>query len=290
MPLLRPTLAAALAACSLCGCAPSSLIPKGQPAFERAQARLKRSLDRIKNVQASDQERALFAQAEAFHDFRFGFPPQGWLAYLAQTVAAATDFPGFQSLAGSLDMLELRLQAENGAVLLWETLLEQHPQTGLAPLALYRLGWAYRSASAYGLPRDAELAFAGLLKDFPDSEPAAFARLAQEVPAKSKSWAAGLSLIPGAGQAYTGQWGGGAIRFGVAAAALAMIVAPSVEAYRRQEDLNWNRDWPLLLTGMAGLVFLSVDYTQAYQGAMRGVVEYNEAREDEFEAAHPGAP
>jgi hypothetical protein len=69
-----------------------------------------------------------------------------------------------------------------------------------------------------------------------------------------------------------------------------MVAVPAVEAYNRQQDLNWNRDWPLLLTGLAGLVVLNVDYTQAYQDAMKGVVEFNESAADEFERAHPEAP
>ena len=249
-----------------------------------------RTADRMKSSPASEAERAIFMQAEAFHDYRYSpSSPSGW-TYLAQVAAATTDFPGFQSLAGSLDLMTLRLQAGDGAVLLWETLLDHYPDSSVKPLALYRLGWAYRNTSVEGLPRDSDRAFETLLRDFPDSEWAPFAKEALLVPRKLKSTATTLSLIPGMGQGYTGHWGKGAARLSIAAAALAMVVAPAIEAYQRQQELSVIKDWPLLLTGLAGLVVLSVDYTQAYQEAVKGVVEFNEAKEDEFDASHPGAP
>lgn len=272
---------------ALIGCAPSALIPRQQASFARAQARLTRTTVHLRSVAAADEEKVLFMQAEAYHDYRFDPGAGAGWSTLAQIAAAATDFPGFQSLAGSLDLLTLRLQSDDGAVLLWETLLDRYPQSALRPLTLYRLGWAYRNTSAQGLPRNSEKAFAALSKDDADSGLASLAMEAQAVPWKSKNAAATLSLVPGLGQGYTGHWGNGAVHFSLALASLAMIVVPSIEAYNRHQDLNWGQDWPLLFTGFAGLVLLSVDYTHAYQDATREVMEFNEAREDEFEAAHP---
>lgn len=73
-------------------------------------------------------------------------------------------------------------------------------------------------------------------------------------------------------------------------AATAIIVAPTIIAYERRGDLTWSRDWPLLTIGVGGLVVLSLDYTLAYNDAVRGVVEWNERVETAFEDAHPEAP
>jgi hypothetical protein len=41
---------------------------------------------------------------------------------------------------------------------------------------------------------------------------------------------------------------------------------------------------------VGGLIVLNVDYTLSYQDAMRGVVEFNDRVEADFEARHPEAP
>src|SRR6266581_3372486 len=46
------------------------------------------------------------------------------------------------------------VRAVDGAVQIWETLLERYPRSPLRPLTLYRLGWAYHSVAASGFPRD----------------------------------------------------------------------------------------------------------------------------------------
>jgi hypothetical protein len=63
-----------------------------------------------------------------------------------------------------------------------------------------------------------------------------------------------------------------------------------VIAYQRSGDLSWNKDWPLLVTGIAGATVLAIDYTNSYQAALRAVLEHNEQVEADFEAAHPDAP
>jgi hypothetical protein len=187
-------------------------------------------------------------------------------------------------------LLDRRLGSYDGAAYLWENLCEIYSQSKLRPFALYRLGWTYRSTSAQGLPGDSEKSFAKLLKDYPDSDWAGLAKEAQAVAWKSKDTATLLSLVPGAGQVYSGEPSNGLLRFAVALAGLAAFVAPSVAAYDRREDLNWNRDWPLALLGTGGLVVLSVDYTMAYQDAIRAVVQFNEKQEQIFLEGHPKAP
>jgi len=39
-----------------------------------------------------------------------------------------------------------------------------------------------------------------------------------------------------------------------------------------------------------GLVVLSIDYTDSYRDAMRGVIQWNERAEAAFEDTHPLAP
>jgi len=92
------------------------------------------------------------------------------------------------------------------------------------------------------------------------------------------------------GQIYLEQHVSGAIRLLVAAAAVAMMAAPSVIALRRSDNLTWSHDWPLLAAGVGGLLVLSFDYTAAYQDAVRDVVRWNEAVESAFEDRHPEAP
>ena len=61
-------------------------------------------------------------------------------------------------------------------------------------------------------------------------------------------------------------------------------------ASRGRHDLSWDRDWPLLATGLGGIILLSIDYTTAYQDALRGVVQFNERQEAEFIRRQPDAP
>ncbi len=55
-----------------------------------------------------------------------------------------------------------------------------------------------------------------------------------------------------------------------------MIVVTAVTAVNRKDDLTWKSDWPLLATGIGGFIVLNVDYTTAYQDAIRAVVLWNE--------------
>jgi|GEM_PF-3357452 len=96
--------------------------------------------------------------------------------------------------------------------------------------------------------------------------------------------------MPGLGQIYVGETRNGLIRLGVAAAALAAVIAPVYVAAQRGKDLTWNHDWPLLASGFGGVIVLSLDYTASYQDAIPGVVQWNERVEDEFNHLHPEAP
>jgi hypothetical protein len=273
------------------GCASSVLVAAGDPAFARAQQRLARTMEAVERSGASVEERSLFVQAEAFYRYRFQPPRRLLLSYLAEAASAMVDLPALQAVAGSIDMAELRLRMYDGSVQLWETLLQRYPRTSLRPLALYRLGWAYRSAGASGLPRPSgQQAFAELLREAPATPLAALAGQASPLPWKSKSTATALTLIPGLGQFYVGERLNGALRVTMALASAALVVAPAVIAYRRRDDLRWGRDWPLLTAGVAGLILLSIDYTAAYRDALRGVVEFNERVEDDFAGRHPEAP
>ncbi len=274
------------------GCAgTSTLVDPHDRLFDAAQDRLVATARRPDVQAAPAAERALFMQAEGLYLYRFAPPARGGMSYLAQGAAVLTDFPAFQALAGSLDLSDLRLRACDGAVQLWETLLVRRPDTLLRPLVLYRLGWAYRSAGAAGLPRaTGDQALETLVREDPSSPLAWLAGEARRVPWKSKNTATELSVIPGLGQFYVGERLNGAGHLAVALAALAMVAVPVVIAYDRRQDLGWRRDWPLLVTGVAGLVILSFDYTAAYQDALRGVVDFNERAERDFRAAHPEAP
>jgi len=206
-------------------------------------------------------------------------------------MAAATDFPAFQALASSFDLADLRIRSSDSAIHLWETLLSLYPNTPLRPLTLYRLGWAYRNSEVTGWPRKSgDEAFDLLIKENPDSEIATLTKEAKKVPWKSKNEATGWSLIPGAGQIYVGETLNGVVRLSIGLASLAAVVTPIVLAYQRKDSLSWWNDWPLLAMGFAGLIVLSIDYTAAYQDAMRGVVEFNEKNENKFMDAHPDAP
>lgn len=172
------------------GCASSALVRSEDATFARAEQRRERTSPAVDDAKPSAPERALFMQAEALYRYRFEPPLRSSAASVAEAAAAVTDFPAFQSFAGSLDLLDLRLRACDGAVQLWETFLVRYPRSTLRPLVLYRLGWAYRSAGASGLPRTSDEAFDALIREEPSSELAGTARLARSVPWKSKSAAA----------------------------------------------------------------------------------------------------
>lgn len=273
------------------GCSAPLLVRRDDATFVAAQERLARTEQVIEELRPPAADRQLFLQAEAFYRYRYAPVPRGLLSNLAQAGAAVIELPVLQALAGALDLMELRLKTYDGAVHLWETLLEQRPQTPLRALTLYRLGWAYRSAGVAGLPRESgDDAFAQLEREAPGTPLAALAGEARQVPWKSKGTATTLSLIPGAGQFYVGEYGNGLTRLAIGLAATALVVVPAVVAYHRRDDLTWSRDWPLLAAGIGGVILLSIDITAAYQDAMRGVVQWNERMEAAFQASHPGAP
>jgi hypothetical protein len=89
---------------------------------------------------------------------------------------------------------------------------------------------------------------------------------------------------------YAGAYGSGTIRLVIALAAAAMIAVPATIAYERRSDLGWHRDWPLLVTSIAGGAILVSDYSLSYQDALREVIERNERGEQQFEERHPDAP
>ena len=272
-------------------CSSSIVIRADDPMFARAQAQLARTKATVATSGASEAEQVTFLQAESFYRYRFTFPARSLGTQLAQMGAVVVELPALQSLAGSLDLMDLRLRSYDAAVQLWETLLSQYPTSPLRPLALYRLGWAYRSAGVGGLPRESgDEAFALLARDHPASPLAPLSRAAQATAWKSKGTATGLSIIPGLGQMYVGEHLNGSVRLAIALAAAAMIVVPTVVAYQRRDDLTWSGDWPLLAIGLGGLIILNIDYTTAYQDALRGVVQFNERAEAQFENEHPDAP
>src|SRR5262249_11349048 len=151
-----------------------------------------------------------------------------------------------------------------------ETLLDRHSDSPLRPLALYRLGWAYRSTGAQGFPRmSGDDAFDALERDYPGSSLARLAAEARSVPWKSKTTAATYSIIPGLGQIYEGRFENGAIRLGIGVTSAAAVLVPLGIALHRGHDLEWNHDWPLLLTGTLGAIVVSIDYTTSYQDAVQ---------------------
>ena len=110
------------------------------------------------------------------------------MSFFAEASASITDFPAFQSLAGSLNLLDLRVRASDSAIQIWEAFLKRYPQSSLRPLTLYRLGWTYRNAAATGLPRETpNQAFDELIKEQPTSSLAELAKEAKDIPWKSKS-------------------------------------------------------------------------------------------------------
>jgi hypothetical protein len=273
------------------GCTTSALIPDGDATYEHATDRLERTATTVTTSGAPAREQLAFLQAESLYRYRFSPEKRGTASVLAEAAAAATDLPILQSLSGTLDVMDLRLRSADAAVQLWETFVRRHPQSLLKPLALYRLGFAYRNTIASGFPRDSgdeafdELARAG--GPPPLLEAAAEARC---VPWKSKQAAATWSLVPGLGQFYVHEYGSGVARLAVALASAAAIIVPLVIAAERGSDLAWKHDWPLLASATAGLVVLSFDYTSSYEDALRGAVQWNEREEAKFEDEHPRVP
>ncbi len=267
-------------------CAANSvLIRQDDQTFAKAQQQLQRTEKTVDEFKPEPSERSLFLQAESFYRYRF-LPQQSTGKYMAEAAAAITDFPGFQSLAGSLDLEDLRFRAPDSAVQIWETLLELHPQTKLRPLILYRLGWAYRSVGARGLPRSSpDEAFDELIKDQPNSPLAAFAKAAKTIPWKSKETAAVRSLIPGFGQMYLGETRNGLVRLGIAVAALLAAAVPVYAAAHGGHNFSLK-----VAVGVVGLIVLSFDFTSSYEDTMRGVVRWNERAESEFNLTNPSAP
>jgi hypothetical protein len=288
-PLAKEVLVGALVAIG--ACSSSVLVRPDDATYMRATQRLDQTGALVDEIRPPTVDRAIFLQAESFYRYRFAPPPRRTSSYVAEVGAAVTDFPALQSLAGSLDLLDLRLRSYDAAVQLWETLLANHPKTSLRPLTLYRLGWAYRSSGAAGLPRNSgDEAFDTLIQEVPGTPLAVLAIDAKKLRWKSKASAAEWSVVPGLGQFYVGEKLSGTVRLTIALAAFAAIVMPIYVGYARRSDLTWSGDWPLLAMGLGGLVALSIDYTSSYEDAIRGVVEFNERAEALFEETHPNAP
>ena len=272
------------------GCGRSVLIGRDDLTYRRALEHFKRTRQLVTASLASEDDQAIFLQAEGLFRYRFAPPSRSVSSYVAQISASLIDLPVLDSLAGSLDLDSVRLRASDGAVQLWESLLARSPATPLRPLTLYRLGWAYRNTIASDLPGTSEAAFDEVVAKHQGSPVAPFAAAARRVAWKSQGAATAWSIVPGLGQMYVGEYGNGSIRLAIALAAAAMIVVPSAIAYERRNDLSWHHDWPLILTGVAGVTVLTSDYSSSYQDAQRGVLEFNERHEAEFEDHHPEAP
>jgi hypothetical protein len=272
-------------------CSSSVLIRPDDQTFARSARHLVATSAYIERLKPPPAEATLVLQAEGLYRYRFDPPARGFTSYAAEFAASAIEIPALQSMSGALDIFDLRLRMSDGAVQLWETYLSRYPAGALRPLVLYRLGWAYRSTEAAGLPRKSgDEAFAQLRREYPDSTLSALAAGAHGLDWKSKDAATGWSVVPGLGQMYLGAYGQGSVHLLVALAAVTMMVAPVFVAYDRRHDLTWGNDWPLLVVGVGGLLVLSLDYTVAYQDAIKRVVEWNDRIENAFEDKHPQAP
>jgi hypothetical protein len=229
-------------------------------------------------------------QAEAFYQYRFAPLPKSSLSYAAEAAAAITDFPAFQSLAGSIGLQDIRYRSSDVAVQLWESLLHLYPKTSLRPITLYRLGWAYRNVGVTGLPRhNPNEAFDQLIKENPHSKLALLAIEAKKIPWKSKDIATSRSLLPGLGQLYVGKKKSGFIRMGIALASLATIIMPLQSISRRPGGTDFKRDWPLMGLSITGLIGLSFIYTNSYEDALQEVIQWNEKAENLFYHKHANA-
>ena len=275
-------------ACALAACSSSVLIARDDHMYQTAIAHYRRTRELVRATLAPEDEQAMFMQAEGLFRYRFLPPPRSKASFAAQIAASAIDLPVLESVSGAFDLQALRLKTYDGAVQIWESLLADVPATPLRDLALYRLGWAYRNTQVSGFKRESQDAFAELSKS--DSPLAGLAGAARATPYKSTGVATAWSIIPGAGQIYTGAYASGIARMAVAAAATAMIIVPSVVAYERRSSLSWHNDWPLLVTGIVGATILTIDYSTSYDDALRRVIERNEQIEAAFESGHPDAP
>jgi hypothetical protein len=272
------------------GCAHSALIDRDDTDYRRAVERYAVTRRLVTESLAPDDDQDMFLMAEAMFRYRFAAPARNPAGYLAEIGASIIDVPALESLAGSLDLFSLRLKTNDGAVQLWETLLARDRDTPLAGFALYRLGWAYRKSIVAGLPRSSDRAFDDLIAQHPASPLAPLATAAKRVRWKSPRAATAWSLIPGAGQMYAGKWGSGTIRLAIAVVAAAAVVLPAVIAYEQRDQLSWSGDWPLIVSGVIGGTVLTVDYSRAYDDALRDVIEIDDEQEAKFEAEHPDAP
>jgi hypothetical protein len=260
-------------------CASSPLIRPGDTEFLRAQDRLAATQQRVLALVGPGPESASFLQAESLYRDRFALRLHGAGSYVAQAAAAAIDFGPLSVLAAGNGMADFRLMGYDGAAQLYEAQLARFPQGKLAPLAQYRLGWAYRSVSL-DWPRSSEQSFKAA-----ETAGIALAAQAAKVPWKSQETAVTLSILPGLGQIYTGETGNGVVRMALAVAFLALAVVPAVVALK-DHDASWQR----VALSTAGLVGLQVVYTTAYQDAQRAALEFNEREEAKFEDAHPESP
>lgn len=270
-------------------CAPSALIRPDDASFNAAQRELAREVHALPAAASPEPpapDAVLWLQAESLYRYRFDVETERPTAsYVAQLAAAATDFAPFLVAASSEGMMDLRLHAYDGAAQLYETLLTRYPDSPYRPLALYRLGWAYRNTLTEGFPRDSAGALELLQREYPASPVASLVPQLQAVPWKSQNTAAALSLVPGAGQLYVGETANGLVRLGVSLSFTALAVVPLV-SLAHERRLKWV---PLVLS-TAGFTGLQVSYTAAYQDAQRAVLQYNERQESAFAATHPEAP
>jgi TM2 domain-containing membrane protein YozV len=272
-------------------CAPSALLRPDDASFHAAHQELIRSVEAAQptpsaKAPAPAPDTVLWLQAESFYRYRFDLnTPRSTGSYVAQLAAATTDFAPLLVAASAEGMMDLRLHAYDGAAQLYEELVARHPDSPYRPLALYRLGWTYRSTLTEGFPRDSAGALEQLQRDYPDAPVAALVPQVLAVPWKSHDTAAVLSLIPGAGQLYVGETANGLARLGLSLGFAALAVVPIV-SLAHERHLRWV---PIVLSS-AGFAGLQVSYTAAYQDAQRAVLQFNERQEAAFAARHPEAP
>lgn len=270
-------------------CTPSALLRPDDASFHTAHRELTRSVEATQPAASAEPpapDTVLWLQAESFYRYRFDLDtPRSTGSYVAQLAAAATDFAPLLVAASEEGMMDLRLHAYDGAAQLYEELLARYPDSRYRPLALYRLGWAYRSTLTEGFPRDSARALEQLQREYPDAPVAVLVPQLQDVPWKSQNTASVLSLIPGAGQMYVGETANGLARLGLSLGFAALAVVPLV-SLAQERHLRWV---PIILS-TAGFAGLQVSYTAAYQDAQRAVLQFNERQEAAFAASHPEAP
>lgn len=268
----------------LCACARSPLIRPDDPQFAAAQSRLVATQARVQREAVSPAESALFLQAESFYRYRWTVSLHDGRSYALQTVAATLDFGPFSALASTNGVGDLRLAAYDGAAQLYEAHLARFPQSPLAPLSLWRLGWSYRAGQSEGFPRTDEDSFVELIKRR-DPQLSPLAAEARAAPWRSQDRAVALSVLPGLGQIYAGEVANGVVRMVLAAGFATLFTAPLVVA-ARHDSLSWQQ----LAASTVGFVGLQVVYTTSYQDAQRAALDFDEREEAAFMAAHPDAP